>query len=131
MLHFMRKLSVAYPRITASQSLAYLTPKVSPLGGATMHGFHSFGAMYGVKVLSQPVKVYHQRTAALLLAERGLKTKKAAAKRFIKTGKGGLKRGKAYKGHLTSKKTSERKRRLNTKVNLVGTALKKMKTLLL
>ena len=62
---------------------------------------------------------------------RQLKTKKAASKRFIKTGKGGLKRGKAFKGHLTSKKSPERKRRLNVKTHLVGATLKKMRSLLL
>ena len=60
-----------------------------------------------------------------------LKTKKGAAKRFILTGKGALKRGHAGKGHLTSGKSKIRKRRLNTKVLLTGTWAKKMKKLLI
>lgn len=47
---------------------------------------------------------------------RGTKTKKAAAKRFIKTGKGDLKYGHAGKRHNTSKKTKTVKRRLNRMV---------------
>ena len=41
-----------------------------------------------------------------------LKTKKAAAKRFKKTGTGELKRNKAYKSHILTKKTAKRKRAL-------------------
>lgn len=47
---------------------------------------------------------------------RGTKTKKAAAKRFIKTGKGDLKYGRAGKRHNTSKKTKTVQRRLNRMV---------------
>ena len=35
-----------------------------------------------------------------------LKTKRAAAKRFKKTANGGLKRSKAYKSHILTKKTT-------------------------
>ena len=62
---------------------------------------------------------------------RKLKTKQSAAKRFLVTGKGELKRGHAYKGHLTSGKSKTRLRRLNTKVLLTGTTAKKMKSLLI
>lgn len=62
---------------------------------------------------------------------RKLKTKKGAAKRFIVTGKGKLKRGHAYKGHLTSGKSKTRLRRLNTKVLLTGVWAKKMKMLIM
>jgi large subunit ribosomal protein L35 len=41
-----------------------------------------------------------------------LKTNRAAAKRFKKTGTGELKRMKAYKSHILTKKTSKRKRNL-------------------
>ena len=41
-----------------------------------------------------------------------LKTKKAAAKRFKVTGTGKLKRMKAYKSHILTKKTTKRKRNL-------------------
>ena len=41
-----------------------------------------------------------------------LKTKKAAAKRFKVTASGKLKRSKAYKSHILTKKTTKRKRNL-------------------
>ena len=41
-----------------------------------------------------------------------LKTKRAAAKRFRVTGTGKLKRNKAYKSHILTKKTTKRKRNL-------------------
>lgn len=40
------------------------------------------------------------------------KTKKAAAKRFKITGTGKVRRAKAYKSHILTKKTSKRKRHL-------------------
>ena len=41
-----------------------------------------------------------------------LKTSRAAAKRFKKTGTGKLKRMKAYKSHILTKKSTKRKRNL-------------------
>ncbi len=41
-----------------------------------------------------------------------MKTKRAAAKRFKETGTGKLKRFKAYKSHILTKKTTKRKRNL-------------------
>ena len=41
-----------------------------------------------------------------------IKTKRAAAKRFHKTGTGKLKRMKAYKSHILTKKSTKRKRSL-------------------
>ena len=41
-----------------------------------------------------------------------MKTSRAAAKRFKKTGTGQLKRFKAYKSHILTKKTTKRKRGL-------------------
>ncbi|MBQ8815240.1 MAG: 50S ribosomal protein L35 [Lachnospiraceae bacterium] len=41
-----------------------------------------------------------------------LKTKRAAAKRFQKTGTGKLKRMKAFKSHILTKKSTKRKRNL-------------------
>ena len=41
-----------------------------------------------------------------------LKTKRAAAKRFKKTGTGKLMRMKAYKSHILTKKSTKRKRNL-------------------
>ena len=46
-----------------------------------------------------------------------IKTNRAAAKRFKKTGTGKLKRMKAYKSHILTKKSKKRKR------NLVKTAM--------
>ena len=41
-----------------------------------------------------------------------MKTNRAAAKRFKKTGTGKIKRFKAYKSHILTKKTRKRKRNL-------------------
>lgn len=41
-----------------------------------------------------------------------MKTHRASAKRFKRTASGKLKRFKAYKGHLTAKKTAKRKKNL-------------------
>ncbi len=41
-----------------------------------------------------------------------MKTKRSAAKRFSKTGTGKLKRNKAYRSHILTKKTTKRKRNL-------------------
>ena len=41
-----------------------------------------------------------------------MKTSRAAAKRFKKTGSGLLKRNKAYKSHILTKKSTKRKRNL-------------------
>ncbi|MGB8657262.1 MAG: 50S ribosomal protein L35 [Candidatus Zixiibacteriota bacterium] len=41
-----------------------------------------------------------------------IKTNRAAAKRFRKTGTGKFKRSKAFRGHLLGKKSSKRKRSL-------------------
>ena len=41
-----------------------------------------------------------------------MKTRRAAAKRFTKTGSGKFKRNKAYKSHILEKKSPKRKRNL-------------------
>ena len=41
-----------------------------------------------------------------------IKTRKSVAKRFKKTKSGKLKRGKAYKAHILTKKSPKRKRQL-------------------
>lgn len=41
-----------------------------------------------------------------------MKTHRGAAKRFKKTATGRLKRSKAYKGHILTKKSPKRKRKL-------------------
>jgi large subunit ribosomal protein L35 len=45
-----------------------------------------------------------------------LKTKRGAAKRFKITGRGKVKRSKAYASHLLSGKTTKRKRKLRKNV---------------
>jgi len=43
-----------------------------------------------------------------------LKTHRGAAKRFKSTGTGKFKRSKAYKSHILTKKSTKRKRKLDT-----------------
>ena len=43
-----------------------------------------------------------------------LKTHRGAAKRFKSTATGKFKRGKAFKSHILTKKTTKRKRKLDT-----------------
>lgn len=59
-----------------------------------------------------------------------MKTTKAAAKRFKKTGTGLLKRNKAYKSHILTKKTQKRKRNLRKPTVLDQTNVKSMKKIL-
>jgi len=59
-----------------------------------------------------------------------MKTKKAAAKRFKKTASGQLKRMKAFKSHILTKKTTKRKRNLRHSTLTDSTNLKVMKKIL-
>ena len=59
-----------------------------------------------------------------------LKTNRAAAKRFKKTGTGKLKRNKAYKSHILTKKTTKRKRNLRKPAMTDSTNVKNMKKVL-
>ena len=59
-----------------------------------------------------------------------LKTKRAAAKRFKKTGTGELKRNKAYKSHILTKKSTKRKRNLRKATMTDATNSKVMKKIL-
>lgn len=59
-----------------------------------------------------------------------IKTKRAAAKRFSKTGTGMLKRNKAYKSHILTKKTTKRKRSLRQPIITDATNVKTMKKIL-
>jgi large subunit ribosomal protein L35 len=59
-----------------------------------------------------------------------LKTKRAAAKRFKATGTGKLKRNKAYKSHILTKKTTKRKRNLRKAAMTDKTNEKNMKKIL-
>lgn len=59
-----------------------------------------------------------------------LKTNRAAAKRFTKTGTGKLKRNKAYKRHILTKKTTKKKRDLRKQAMMDKTNEKVMKKIL-
>jgi large subunit ribosomal protein L35 len=59
-----------------------------------------------------------------------LKTNRAAAKRFTKTGTGKLKRNKAYKRHILTKKTTKKKRDLRKATMMDKTNEKVMKKIL-
>ena len=59
-----------------------------------------------------------------------MKTKRAAAKRFSKTASGELKRSKAYKRHILTKKSTKRKRNLRQAAMTDATNVKTMKKIL-
>ena len=59
-----------------------------------------------------------------------IKTSRAAAKRFKKTVTGKLKRNKAYKSHILTKKTTKRKRNLRKATIVDATNFKNMKKIL-
>ena len=59
-----------------------------------------------------------------------MKTSRAAAKRFKKTGTGLLKRNKAYKSHILTKKSTKRKRNLRKLTMTDSTNEKVMKKIL-
>ena len=59
-----------------------------------------------------------------------VKTSRAAAKRFKKTGTGQLKRMTAYKSHILTKKSQKRKRNLRKSIITDATNVKSMKKIL-
>jgi len=59
-----------------------------------------------------------------------MKTSRAAAKRFKLTGTGKLKRAKAYKSHILTKKSTKRKRGLRQAAITDETNVKNMKKIL-
>lgn len=59
-----------------------------------------------------------------------IKTKRAAAKRFKVTGTGKLKRSKAYKSHILTKKSTKRKRNLRKAAITDKTNVKNMKNIM-
>ena len=64
------------------------------------------------------------------MAKNKMKTHRGAAKRLKMTGSGKVKRNKAYKGHILTKKSPKRKRGLR-KATVLGKAdLKRMKAVL-
>ena len=59
-----------------------------------------------------------------------MKTKRSAAKRFKVTGTGKLKRNKAYRRHILTKKSTKRKRNLRKATIADATNAKVMKKIL-
>ncbi|MBR6770668.1 MAG: 50S ribosomal protein L35 [Lachnospiraceae bacterium] len=59
-----------------------------------------------------------------------MKTSKSAAKRFKVTGTGKLKRNKAYKRHILTKKSAKRKRNLRQPAITDATNVKNIKKIL-
>ncbi|EOD00917.1 50S ribosomal protein L35 [Caldisalinibacter kiritimatiensis] len=59
-----------------------------------------------------------------------MKTHRGAAKRFKKTGKGKIRRAKAYKNHFTGKKSAKRVRNLRKGGLVNDSDQKRIKTLL-
>ena len=59
-----------------------------------------------------------------------IKTNREAAKRFKVTGTGKLKRNKAYKSHILTKKSTKRKRNLRQATITDATNVKNMKKVL-
>ncbi|RGH08656.1 50S ribosomal protein L35 [Firmicutes bacterium AF16-15] len=59
-----------------------------------------------------------------------MKTSRAAAKRFKLTGTGKLKRAKAYKSHILTKKSTKRKRNLRQAAMTDAANVKNMKKIL-
>ena len=59
-----------------------------------------------------------------------LKTHRGAAKRFRSTAKGKFKRGKAYASHILTKKTTKRKRKLDTPTLISAADQKKVELML-
>ena len=64
------------------------------------------------------------------MANQKMKTKKAAAKRFKVTGTGKLKRNKANKSHILTKKSTKRKRNLRKATLVDDTNVKTMKKIM-
>jgi len=59
-----------------------------------------------------------------------MKTHRGAAKRVKKTGSGKLKRFKAFKSHILTKKSSKRKRNLRKGTMVSASDMKRVRTLL-
>ena len=59
-----------------------------------------------------------------------MKTNRAAAKRFRFTGTGKIRRNRAYKSHILTKKSAKRKRGLRKSTMVSASDLKRVKQLL-
>ena len=60
-----------------------------------------------------------------------MKTRRGAAKRFKITGSGKIKRNKANKSHILTKKTQKRKRRLRKGTILTRVEVKRVKKMII
>jgi large subunit ribosomal protein L35 len=60
-----------------------------------------------------------------------MKTRRGAAKRFKLTGSGKIKRNKAYKAHILTKKSPKRKRRLRKGTILTPIEVKRVKRMII
>ncbi len=60
-----------------------------------------------------------------------MKSNRAAMKRFRKTGTGRVRRNKAYKSHILTKKTTKRKRGLRKATLVHPTDMKRVRRMLL
>jgi large subunit ribosomal protein L35 len=59
-----------------------------------------------------------------------IKTNRAAAKRFKRTGSGKVKRNKAFSNHILTKKTTKRKRHLRASELIVRENMREIRRLL-
>ena len=64
------------------------------------------------------------------MAKQKMKSHRGASKRFKITGSGKVKRNKAYKSHILTKKSTKRKRNLRKATLVDKTNLKAMKKIL-
>lgn len=64
------------------------------------------------------------------MAKNKMKSHRGASKRFKLTGSGKVKRSKAYKRHILTKKSPKRKRGLRKATTLTSADLKRMKAVL-
>ena len=64
------------------------------------------------------------------MAKQKMKSHRGASKRFKLTGSGKVKRNKAYKSHILTKKSPKRKRGLRKATTLTGADHKRIKSVL-
>jgi len=64
------------------------------------------------------------------MAKNKMKSHRGASKRFRLTGTGKLKRNKAYKSHILTKKSAKRKRGLRQAIMVSSADLKRIKSVL-
>ena len=64
------------------------------------------------------------------MAKRKMKSHRGASKRFKITGSGKVKRNKAYKSHILTKKSAKRKRNLRQAAMTDATNVKTMKKIM-